>query len=499
MKRLVHLIVVFFAIFSSLKATVSVSATGTVTPINGKCIITGMTNTMHFTDKDGSNDTIEVPKNWNGTLILYSHGYVFASPMLQNPGGDAPDLNTAGELLGEGYALAGSSYSKNGWAVEQAFQNQINLLNDFDATCGMPLRTIAWGDSMGGLITAGLAQLYPQRFAGALPMCGLLSGGMGLFNLQLDGLFALNFLLAGGKLQMNRFANAGATLKQAQDSLDNAQNTVLGRARIALIASLEDIPGLSTIQPSDPSSFDAQEVNQYHTIQGHLVFDTLAQAQVEQVAGGSDTWTAGVKFANQFNNSSNRDEVVSLYTEAGMSSQLQQDLSTLDNINSRTPVYADKQAVSYMDHYIVFNGKLAIPVLTMHTIGDNIVFVQVEQAYAQAVKNAGSSLMLRQVFVDRPGHCNFTPGEKLAAVHTLIDCLNNGGKWGNNDPNKNSMQLNLKASGYGSQYNPTPPAFLAYTPSPFLTPLADFPGGAGIPSYAMNNVSSVAAKIPPAG
>jgi hypothetical protein len=352
---------------------------------------------------------------------------------------------------------------------------------------------------MGGLVTAGLAQLYPQRFAGALPMCGLLSGSVGLFNLQLDGLFALNFLLAEGKLQMNRFTNAGATLDLAQKSLDNAQNTALGKARIALIASLEDTPGLSTIQPSDPSSYDAQEVNQYHTIQGHLVFDTLAQAQVEQVAGGSDTWTAGVKFANQFNNSSNHNEVVSLYTEAGMSSQLQKDLSTLDDINSKTPVYADKQAVSYMERYIVFNGKLAIPVLTMHTIGDNLVFVQVEQAYAQAAKNAGSSSMLRQLFVDRPGHCNFTSGEKLAAIHTLIDSINRKEKWGTYDPNKDFAQLNLKASSYGSQYNDKPPAFLAYIPSPFLTPLADFPGGAGIPSYAVNNVSSVAAKILPAG
>jgi hypothetical protein len=135
----------------------------------------------------------------------------------------------------------------------------------------------------------------------------------------------------------------------------------------------------------------------------------------------------------------------------------------------------------------------------MHTIGDNLVFVQVEQAYAQAAKNAGSSSMLRQLFVDRPGHCNFTSGEKLAAIHTLIDSINRKEKWGTYDPNKDFAQLNLKASSYGSQYNDKPPAFLAYIPSPFLTPLADFPGGAGIPSYAVNNVSSVAAKILPAG
>jgi pimeloyl-ACP methyl ester carboxylesterase len=499
MKRLVHLVLVFFFIFSGLKVVASASAASTVVSVKSKCMISGKTNTMHFTKRDGSNDTIEVPANWNGTLILYSHGYVFSSSPLQNPGPDASDPTAASELLTEGYALAGSSYSMNGWAVKQAFQDQIDLLNDFDTTCGTPLRTIAWGDSMGGLITAGLAQLYPERFAGALPMCGLLSGSLGLFNLQLDGLFALNFLLAGGKLQMANFTNAGATMNQAQGFLDNAQSTALGRARIALIAALEDIPGLSTVQPPNPSKYDEQEVNQYHTYQGHLVFDIVAQTQVEEVAGGNDSWTVGVKFADQFKNSSNHDEVVSLYAEAGMSSQLQTDLSTIDNVNSKTPVYADKQAVSYMDRYIVFNGKLTIPVLTMHTIGDNLVFVQVEQAYAQAVKKAGSSLMLRQMFVDRVGHCNFTSAEKLAAMHTLIDCLNNGGKWGSYDPNKGSAQLNLKASGYGPQYNGAPPAFFAYTPKPFLTPLADFPGGTSVPSYAVNKVSSIAAKILPGG
>ena len=474
MKRFLHLMLVFFPIFSGLQVVVSASAASTVTSVTSRCVVSGTTNTIHKTLSDGANDTIEVPANWNRTLLLYSHGYIFGGP-LQNPGQAAPDDTTAEKLLTEGYALAGSSFSANGWAVKQAFQDQIDLLNYFDSTCGTPKRTIAWGDSMGGMITAGLVQWYPHRFAGALPMCGLLSGSLGMFNLQLDGLFALNFLLAGGKLQMANFTNAGDTMKQAQSFLDNAQNMPLGKARIALIASLEDFPGSPTIQPPDPSSYDGREVNQYHSYDSHLVFDISAQAQVEQVAGGNDTWTAGVNFSDQFKKSSNHDEVVSLYAKAGKSSQLQTDLRTLDNANKKTPVYADKQAVHYMEHNVVYNGKLTVPVLTMHTIGDDLVFVQVEQAYAQAVKKAGYSAMLRQVFVNRGGHCNFTSGEQLAAMHTLIDCLNKGGKWGNYDPNKDSKRLNLEASSYGS-----PSAFLAYTPKPFLRPFADPPGGTDI-------------------
>jgi pimeloyl-ACP methyl ester carboxylesterase len=52
-------------------------------------------------------------------------------------------------------------------------------LTFFNATCGQPARTIAWGTSLGGIITAALAQLHPGRFTGALPMCGVVDGGIG--------------------------------------------------------------------------------------------------------------------------------------------------------------------------------------------------------------------------------------------------------------------------------------------------------------------------------
>ena len=49
----------------------------------------------------------EYPANWNGTLILYSHGF---GPLTA---ADAPDPNTQAALLADGYALAGSSYDPN--------------------------------------------------------------------------------------------------------------------------------------------------------------------------------------------------------------------------------------------------------------------------------------------------------------------------------------------------------------------------------------------------
>ncbi len=293
MRRFMHLALIFLPIFSGWTVAVPASASKVVS-VSRKCITSGTTNTIHKTMPSSANVTIEVPAHWNGTLLLFSHGYIGSGPLL-NPGPDAPDGTTGGELLTENYALVGSSYSANGWVAKPAMQDQLDALNYFDSTCGKPKRTIVWGNSMGGLVTAGLAHYYPRRFVGALPMCGVLT---------------------------------------------------------------------------------------------------------------------------------------------------------------------------------ISEGKLLIPVLTMHTIGDDFVSVQIENTYAQAVKQAGSSAMLRQVFVAHGGHCVFTPADQLVAMHTLIDhCLNHGGKWGKYDPNKHPDQLNSEANKYGQQYNGIFPGFQTYTPEPPPTPL----------------------------
>src|SRR5215469_16198794 len=205
----------------------------TSTLISSSCIIPGSTNVMTGTlPPDGASYIISVPSNWNGTLALYSHGYVF--PGQPNPAKDAGDSLTEAALLNQGYALAGSAYSAAGWALQQAFQDQIALLDFFDTTCGQPLRTIAWGHSLGGIITAGLVQLNPGRFDGALPMCGVLAGGVGTWDAALDSAFAFQVLLgAGVPLQVVHITNPPANFQEAEQLLGVAQATPQGQARLA--------------------------------------------------------------------------------------------------------------------------------------------------------------------------------------------------------------------------------------------------------------------------
>src|SRR6202050_26612 len=140
--------------------------------------------TLTGTFGDGATYLIQVPASWNGTLVLYSHGYVV--PGSANPAEDVGDQLTGGYLLSKGYALAGSSYATTGWAVQQALPDQIHTLNKFQSLVGTPKHTIAWGHSLGGMITAGLVQRYPKRFDAALPMCGVVAGGVGVWNQALD-------------------------------------------------------------------------------------------------------------------------------------------------------------------------------------------------------------------------------------------------------------------------------------------------------------------------
>jgi pimeloyl-ACP methyl ester carboxylesterase len=423
------------------------------------------------TFKDGATYLIQVPAHWNGTLFLYSHGYVV--PGTSNPAQDVGDPATGHWMLTHGYALAGSSYAITGWAVQYALTDQIATLNKFDTLVGTPTRTIAWGHSLGGMITAGLIQDHPTRFNAALPMCGVLSGGVATWNTALDAEFAFQQLI-DPSVQVVNITNPGANLINAGTALEAAQKTAQGRARIALGAALSNTPGWFTPLSPEPraTAYAAQEKNQYEwdaQVDFPFVFDL--RAQLEQVAGGNPSWTTGVNFTQQLINSSNLKEVVALYQKAGLN--LEADLATLQNA---TPVSADPTAVSYLKKYIDYNGKISIPVLTMHTVGDGLVVNSNEQAYSALVASKGNSSLLRQVFVNRAGHCAFTPAETIQAVRTLVNRLDTG-SWSPNALSPATMNARAAALGpdyniypSGSGYAATPPAFLSYQPSNYLRP-----------------------------
>jgi hypothetical protein len=111
------------------------------------------------------------PTNWNGILLLYAHGYVSKDVPVAIP----PDAQLVVSLLApQGFAVAVSSFSENGWVLRTARAHQ--LLGLFTSTFGKPARVYAAGASMGGLIAIRLIESWPGEFAGVLPACAVAGG-----------------------------------------------------------------------------------------------------------------------------------------------------------------------------------------------------------------------------------------------------------------------------------------------------------------------------------
>jgi pimeloyl-ACP methyl ester carboxylesterase len=410
-------------------------------------------------DIGGARFQVQVPYPWNGTLVLYSHGYQQQGSPPAGVPADAPDPSSRWWLLDHGYALAGSAYSQQGWAVEQAFHDQLALLDRFSRLgFGKPARVVAWGNSMGGLITTGLVQLHPDRFAGAIPMCGVVAGASGMWNQLLDAEFVFKTLVApGSPLHLVSIRDPAANLRLASSLLRQAQATPQGRARLALAAAVADVPGWYDTSNARPqtSNYAGRELNQF-TWDARLdfYFGFYLRQEVEHRAGGNPSWNTGVDYRRQLGLSADRDEVEALYRTAGL--DLNGDLQTL---GQAPRVAADARAVGYLETYFQASGHIQVPVLTLHTTDDGLVLPDGELAYAEAVRAAGDGALLRQTFVNRAGHCAFTPSETVAAFLTLVDRLD-AGRWRPTKP----VDMNAMAGALDLG----PSAFIVFRPTDIL-------------------------------
>ena len=142
--------------------------------------LAGTSTTRSWGVHNGAGYRIEVPDNWNGDLVLYAHGFrgIGLELTVSNP-------RIRQSLVTNGYAWAASSYSKNGYDVRQGVMDTHALSELFNGLVGHPRRTYFTGHSMGGHITGVAIEQYPQAYVAALPMCGVM-GDDELFDYFLD-------------------------------------------------------------------------------------------------------------------------------------------------------------------------------------------------------------------------------------------------------------------------------------------------------------------------
>lgn len=374
----------------------------------------------------GAQWAAEVPADWNGAVVLYSHGF---RPGPANPAWDAGFEPTADALKDRGYAVASSSYATAGWALGTAVDDQLETLKAFSEEVGTPRRTIAFGTSMGGLVSSLIAEVPDSGVDGVVSTCGLLGGGVNLNNYQLDGLHALaQLLLPGQEVQLTGFrsgAESGVTINKLMAAVQQAQQTPEGRARIALSAAFMNTPTWFEGAAPGSKDYQAQQAAQYNWLLGTIPFVVGARSFIVNAADGDSGWNAGVDYGRLLQHSAMKAQVDSLYRDAAL--DLSADLSVL---TQNADIEPDLNAMEWMQRTSTPHGDLQVPVLTMHTLADILAPVEYMEEYAETVRGAQATPLLRQTYVERTGHCSFTVAETVAAVETMNERLDDG-RWGN--------------------------------------------------------------------
>ncbi|MGW6929612.1 hypothetical protein ACWGE0_06045 [Lentzea sp. NPDC054927] len=415
--------------------------------------------TVHTGQIDGAEYRVEVPSRWNGTLLLYSHGTY--------PAGYTPRIEMASrpaardELLARGYALAASRYRvPHGHAIPDALRDQPALVSWFSREVSKPRRVIAWGSSLGGLTSVMLGER--SRFDGVLAMCGALGGAVMRSNQLLDLGFVFRTLLDPG-LQVARISDPAANETRAVTAIDSALTSAHGRARLALANAVAGIPAWSRVHEPRPSEVvDAVTQAAVHdrTLARSLAWGS-GRADIETRAGGNPSWNTGVDYRVLLERSSQKELVLAAYREAGVS--LNDDLAAL---GAAPRVTADAAAVRWLHSFGDPSGRPQAPVVTLHALGDP---TGVEHTGAYRGRD------VRQLFVNRAGHCMHTAAEELVALRVLEDRISSG-RWPASD-------LNALAGQYGPEmrvlqdWTTTPPreetvapGFVTHHPGRFPRP-----------------------------
>lgn len=425
---------------------------------------------------DGTAFRVEVPENWNGTLLLYSHGYI---PPEFDFGGIPLSHRPDSErwLLEHGYALAGSEYEgRVGFALKEAIRDQVAVLDWFAQNVGEPKRTYGNGFSMGGGIAVRLAERYPHRFDGVLAT-GASLDEQHVLNRQLDIAYAVQQLLLTpaerAEAQLVEQADPMRSVALLQQGVQRALTSKQGRAKLAMAGALGNVAPWYSAHDPKPTTLEAKiRAQASWTEFAYLVgFGGSGRADIERRAGGNPSFNIGVDYAKEFARSAERGLAVRAYRAAGIDPRT--DLATLAKAPRIAP---DPRAVAYMYRWAVGFGTLRDPLVTLHNTGDGGAPADEVRWYTDRLKRAGKADLARQLWVDRGFHGAFSAADEIVALRTLFH-RDATGRWTDTSP----PALNRGVAAFPAELqlvndlNPEndrrmPPAFVRYTAPPVLRP-----------------------------
>ncbi|WP_119155115.1 alpha/beta hydrolase [Caldimonas tepidiphila] len=354
---------------------------------------------------------IEVPRNWNGMLVMYAHGYNGIGAELRVT---PPSIRR--HLIEQGYAWAASSYSTNFYDVRAGVEDTNALALAFNRIAqekgralAAPRKVYLIGHSMGGHVTAAAIDEEAARTAnhkmsyhGAVPMCGVL-GDTDLFNnfaayqvaaQQLAGLPATSW-------PVTNWSAIQPLVRDALFSSFPATTTPLGDKYKAVVRNLS-----GGARPIFDQGF--AHAGLHATVWGTFGRD----GKINGILNQDLVSTEGIVY--QLDN----DPAQSVEEQAFNASAYRV---------KGTPE-ANRLRRDGLRWVPKTNGNFRIPVVTIHTLGDLYVPFSMEQIFKRRADANGSGDFLVQRAIRSPGHCDFTVAEQVAAFDAMANWEQKGVK-----------------------------------------------------------------------
>lgn len=366
---------------------------------------------------NGAPYRIVVPANWNGTLLVYGHGYRDKADHpgeVDNRNADiAPNAALVPVLLAQGYALSGSAYKDNGWAVEEGVQDLKNVVTHFRGTVGQPDRTILWAFSMGTVIGFKSMEQFGGIYDGALCACAVGAGASQSWDSAGDLALAYDTVF-GMPSSWGTFGDVRDDIDAETEVYPKLFGEVSNPANFAKFEFIRLVVGTPGRGITPPANFYP---NWLFT---DMFFSTEARSELERRARGP--------IVQNLDRSYSLSLAERIYLETILLVPPGDIDLWLATMNGQTYVDAPNYSRNYVKRNADYSGKIKNPVLTMHTIVDPLVTVSQEYEYAETVNNAGRGGLLYQTYTNGNGHCAFSGEQLITAVNAINTWVKNGTK-----------------------------------------------------------------------
>jgi hypothetical protein len=312
---------------------------------------------------------IEIPEHWNHKLVLFMHGFGELAPVTR-----ASPPHIRRYLIDQGYAWGSSSFSSTSLIPGRAADETAALWDLFARRYGRPVRTYLTGTSMGGQATNIAAERYGDRFDGGLALCGA-SGQTSAVGITTN--FFVAAAWAAGVTQAEYDASPGVSELIHQRIQPALRDASVHRRFEDMVISLTGGP-----RAFDRPGFEIEEPTNWHRAELSLSAGLAENRDVRYPDPAFDR------------------QAIRLHTNAA----------------ARQAFLAGSETT----------GHLEMPLLTLHTTGDEQVPINEAQLYQREVDAAGSQHRMVQRVMRDPGHCGFTDDEEAASFEALVAWVERG-------------------------------------------------------------------------